>query len=172
MVKRMADLPTKQSKSLFPKKLVTDMRDAGVSFGTVFHIPSLDINNIPRDLTNEFLEEVEGPVVDKLKQSWPELFEKYITDFENTDEELFVEAIVDLGQKQLLINVKVNVPTDFSYDDEGRFAGCSMNNGYYNYWLFANDFAEAAQIAIKIGEELFVQELELDRKNKGIPSPT
>lgn len=166
----MIDHSPKKSVNNFKKELVSGMYDANVKFGQIFHIPTLSILNIPREFKEDFLGEVEvkGIIFEKLKSSWPELFDKYILDFENVDEEIFVEAITDLGEKQFLINIQATVPSNFQYNESGKFISCSLNGGYYNYWIFANDFVEAAEVAVKIGEDLLKVELGKDRQRKGM----
>lgn len=146
------------------------MYDANVKFGQIFHVPTLCLHNIPREFKEDFLEEVEvkGIIFEELKSSWPELFDKYILDFENVDVEIFVEAITDLGKKQFLINIQATVPSNFKYNESGEFTTCSLNGGYYNYWIFANDFVEAAEVAVKISEDLLEVEIKKDRQRKGM----
>lgn len=143
------------SADLFPKSLAREMCDGFVRFGTIFHIPTLNLNRIPQKLSEDFLDEVEGDVFDKLKATWPELFDRYILDFEKVEHEIFVEAIKDLNEKQFLINIEVSEPEGIKFNAEGAFEGCSVSSSHYNYWVFANNFVEAAKIAISIGQERF-----------------
>ncbi|KQD15103.1 hypothetical protein APD05_01895 [Acinetobacter nosocomialis] len=160
----------------FPRQLISDMLDSNVTFDTILHIPTLLASSSEQvsDKFQEFLDDAyEEWQSSLLLEQCPALKSTLKEIRENNDIKHYAgEVLQDFhracGDFEFLIEIEIRIPFNFRFDKDGKYQSNSLGGYFRVQWILAKNMVDAAQIAIKIAEELHSVEEAKARKEQGL----
>lgn len=160
----------------FPNKLVSDLWNANTTFETILHLPSLSASD-PHNLSEKFIDFLS----DAYDESTSSLLLKQCPALEPTlkwirvqhdIEEYASDVLQDFNRAcnelEFLILISTRKPYNFKFDQDGKYRSNSLGGYFIQDWILAKNMIEAAEIAIKMAEEIHQEEEAKARKEQGL----
>ncbi|HHX4867370.1 MULTISPECIES: hypothetical protein [Acinetobacter calcoaceticus/baumannii complex] len=160
------------SNNKFTSQLSEEMFKNNVIFQKILHVPTLNADlNVSEDF-EEFLWDLESENGDVLIEQHPQL-EGFIKNvLRNLSQEWVLDhasnLVADHSDFEFLVNLKIAIPYDFSFGEDGAKFCISLGRSYRCQWIFAKTMKDAAEQAINIAKKIRTEEIEKARIEQGL----
>lgn len=160
------------SNNKFPSQLSEEMFKNNVIFQKILHVPTLNVDlNVSEDF-EEFLWDLESENGDVLIEQHPQL-EGFIKNvLRNLSQEWVLDHASNLANDhsnfEFLVNLKIAIPFDFSFGEDGANFSVSLNRLYRFQWIFAKSMKDAAEQAVNIAKKILSDEIVKARIEQGL----
>lgn len=160
----------------FPRQLISDMWDSNVTFDTIIHIPTLLASSSERvsDQFQDFLRDAYEEWTNTLLLKQCPALESTLKEIRENDEiehhagEVAQDFYRACGELEFLILLSIRIPFNFKFNQDGKYCSNSLGNAFQQQWILAKNMVDAAEIAIKMAEELHQEKEQIARKQQGL----